>query len=459
MKTVEVSDFTLKNAAKGEKRLTFRDKTEIARVLSGIGVDAIELPEIKNSKEDAVINRTISSVVNCTVAIPVGFSEDSLNEAFSSISSAEKPRLQVVVPVSTVGMEYICHMKAPKMLEKVVELCKAAREKCTDVELVATDATRAEMDFLKQLCKTAAENGAGIVTISDDAGIFMPDEFANIIKEIKSACSAKVYCSTSNSINMAAANAVAAVMAGADGVKTTAMGDITLLAGQFADIVRAKGHDMGIECRLNISGIHRDISSLKVTATSEVVDMAVNETGVTISLNAESTLTEVCEAVRALGYELTDEDSGRVYEEFGRVCSRKDIIGTKELDAIVASAAMQVPSTYHLESYVINSGNVITATANVALVKDGEKFSGISTGDGPINAAFLAIEQIVGFHYELDDFQIQAVTEGHEAVGSAIVKLRHNGVLYSGNGISTDIIGASIRAYLNALNKIVYSGE
>jgi 2-isopropylmalate synthase len=117
---------------------------------------------------------------------------------------------------------------------------------------------------------------------------------------------------------------------------------------------------------------------------------------------------------------------------------------------------MQVPSTYHIESYVINSGNVITATANILLGKGGEKLRGVGVGDGPIDAAFLAIEQIIGHHYELDDFQIQTVTEGRDAMGSALVKLRAGGRVYSGNGISTDIIGASIRAYISALNKIVY---
>ena len=115
-----------------------------------------------------------------------------------------------------------------------------------------------------------------------------------------------------------------------------------------------------------------------------------------------------------------------------------------------------MPTTYFLESYVINSGNIIPATANITMTKNGEKISGLAGGDGPIDAAFLAIEQIVGHHYELDDFQIQSVTEGQEAMGSALVKLRNDGKLYSGKGISTDIIGASIRAYLNALNKIVY---
>jgi hypothetical protein len=106
--------------------------------------------------------------------------------------------------------------------------------------------------------------------------------------------------------------------------------------------------------------------------------------------------------------------------------------------------------------YVINSGNVITATANILLGRGEEKLRGVGVGDGPIDAAFLAIEQIIGHHYELDDFQIQTVTEGRDAMGSALVKLRANGRVYSGNGISTDIIGASIRAYISALNKIVY---
>jgi 2-isopropylmalate synthase len=99
----------------------------------------------------------------------------------------------------------------------------------------------------------------------------------------------------------------------------------------------------------------------------------------------------------------------------------------------------------------------MTATANLILIKDGKELTGVSTGDGPIDAAFHAIEQIIGHHYELDDFNVQAVTKGREAVGSAVIRLRANGKLYSGNGVSTDIVGACIRAYINALNKIVYN--
>jgi 2-isopropylmalate synthase len=146
------------------------------------------------------------------------------------------------------------------------------------------------------------------------------------------------------------------------------------------------------------------------------------------------------------------------YEEVCRVATKKTV-GAKELDAIVATVALQVPDSYKLENYVINNGNIISASAQITLSRDGRKMQGIAIGDGPIDAAFKAIEQIIGHHYELDDFQINSVTEGREAVGSAIVKLRSEGKLYSGQGVSTDIIGASIRAYVNALNKIVYGEE
>jgi 2-isopropylmalate synthase len=172
-------------------------------------------------------------------------------------------------------------------------------------------------------------------------------------------------------------------------------------------------------------------------------------------LDENDTEEAVFTAAVKLGYDLSEEDCAKVYEEFRRVAEKKNV-GAKELDAIIATVALQVPETYKLENYVITSGNIISSSAQITLSKNGEAVQGVQIGDGPINAAFLAIESIIGAHYELDDFQIQSVTEGRQALGSAIVKLRSNGKLYSGNGISTDIIGASIKAYINAVNKIVY---
>ena len=141
------------------------------------------------------------------------------------------------------------------------------------------------------------------------------------------------------------------------------------------------------------------------------------------------------------------------------MAQRKEKVSIRALDAIIASAAMQVPPTYVVDSFVVTSGNTISATAHLRLHKHGKVLEGVCIGDGPIDAAFLAIEQITGHHYELDDFQIQSVTEGREAMGQAIVKLRSSGKVYSGRGLSTDIIGSGILAYLSALNKIVYEEE
>lgn len=163
----------------------------------------------------------------------------------------------------------------------------------------------------------------------------------------------------------------------------------------------------------------------------------------TVSLKQGASIGEVSHAARVLGYDLSDEDLARVYESFGALAAKKPV-SARELDAIIANAALQVPPTYRLVSYVVNSGNIIAATAHIVLTRNGESVQGLSSGDGPIDAALMAIEKIIGHHYELDDFQLQSVTSGREAMGEALVKLRDGGKLYSGRGISTDIVGASI---------------
>jgi len=175
-----------------------------------------------------------------------------------------------------------------------------------------------------------------------------------------------------------------------------------------------------------------------------------------LNLTVRDNKDAVLKVVEKLGYDLSAEDAEKVYETFLRLAEKNEVIEPKELDAIVASVAFQVPPTYHLESFVINSGNTISATCHLRLTRDGALLESVCVGDGPVDAAFQAIDKVVGQHYELDDFQIRSVTEGREAMGEAVVRLRHDGRLYSGRGISTDIVGSSVRAYLSAVNKIAY---
>lgn len=458
MRKIFVSDMTLSIPADGQvTELSFREKLEIAKKIVKSGADALELPLLSDNKEDVIVFKTIASICDgCMVCVPGGDSEEHIKAAYESIKDAENPCIQIVLPVSTVQMEYIYHLKTAKMLEKIAKLCKAASEICETVEFVAQDASRAEAGFAEECCKVAFENGAYAVTLCDDNGDYFPAEFAQLVKSVKESCGAKVYVKTSDKLSMAAANAVAAIEAGADGVKTSAVGDESLSSEAVADILRARGEKLDARSELNITAIHNilaDVTSCdKGYETPEVEDADAQQ----IHLNAESTISDVISAVANLGYELSNEDNGRVYEELKRVCAKKGSVGARELEAVIASSAMQVPSTFHVVNYVINSGNIITATANITLEKNGEKLTGVSTGDGPIDAAFHAIEQIVGHRYELDDFQVQAVTKGREAVGSSLIRLRDEGKIYSGNGVSTDIVGACIRAYVNALNKIVY---
>ncbi len=451
MRSIIVSDRTLCVGTKGAEALTFREKSALAARLCDMGVDAIVLPEIRRPKEETVINRTIcASLGEVGVKIAVGNSEDSMRCAWESISGAKNPSLCVVYPVSTVQMEYQYHKKADAMLETIGAAIRAAAVMCPKVEFVAKDASRAEAGFIAKVCAVAKENGATAVVLCDDAGVWMPEDAAKAVEEAK--CGIDVYVCPSQLLHMGVAVAVAVLRAGAAGI-VTGMGEDGLTPDALADVLRAKGEELGVTTSLRLTEIHRDAEELMKELEEKHSADAKNKK---IRLTSDSTLADVTAAVMALGYELTEHDMGRVHGEVRRVTSKKEYVGGKELEAIVATAAMQVPSTYHLESYVCTSGNVTSSMAQITLTQGDEKLSGISTGDGPIDAAFRAIEQILGHHYELDDFQIHAVTEGRGAIGNALVKLRSAGKLYSGNGASTDIIGASIRAYLNALNKIVY---
>ena len=460
MRKLYVSDITLRILDETlETALSFRERLTIASRLEKSGVNVIELPALTGSKENAVIFRTIAEAVECGIAVPVGFSEESVAAAWNTVHSAAHPILQVILPVSTVQMEYLYHLKAPKMLDKIAQLCKAASAVCADVEFVARDATRAEAGFTAQCCQTAVQNGAKSVTLCDDNGCCFPGELAQLVSEVCASCPAEVFVQPSNALSMAASCCVEALQAGASGVKTSGKGNY-LRADTLADILRAKGSALELTSSLDDTAIHNIFENLFTPDSAPVKTGDSSASGQdTLTLDAGCTISDISAAVGSLGYELSDEDLGKVYDDFKRTAQKKSAIGARELEAIIAASAMQVPSTFHLVSYVVTSGNITSAMANVTLERDGEKISGVSTGDGPIDAAFFAIEQIIGHHYELDDFQIQSITKGREALGSSLIRLRAGGKLYSGNGLSTDIVGAAIRAYINALNKIVYEGK
>ncbi len=459
MKKIIISDITLKKISEDRAvSLLFREKSAIASCADKIGADVIEIPAVKSPREDKIIYKTIAqNVQNAVFAIPVGFNNEDVAVAWECIKDAKKPRLQVELPVSTIQMEYTYHVKQAKMLEKIAALIKEAKAFCSDVEFSALDATRADEDFLITAVKEAENCGASMVTICDDAGVSTPDDIAELVVKVKEAVSIPVYVQVSDRISMAVASAFSAIKTGADGLKCAMVGKNALLTGEISDAINACGTQIDAEIKLNNTKIHASIDDMLSSINHDAYENeeTISE-GKKILIDSDSTVVQVAQAAAVLGYELSDSDVGNVYKVIKQVCEKKGAVGYKEFEAIIASSAMQAPSTYHFETYTTTSSNMSASMSQVTLKCNDEIICGVSNGDGPIDSVFRAIEQCIGHHYELDDFQVQSVTEGKEALGSALVRLRNNGKLYSGNGTSTDIVAASIRAYINALNKIVF---
>ncbi len=461
MRNITITDMTMRQSGK----LSFREKIELVKYLDKLGVDVIEVSPITSPKVDRLLIKSISSaVLGSTVAVSVGLSEENISIAWGALEEAKHPRLQVTAPVSAVQMEYLAGKKPGAMLEAIKDLVEKCRRLCPEVELIADDATRADPGFLQEAVRTAIEAGASVITLCDAAGMMLPDQITSFIQNTYEAVpelkNVTLGIACKNELSMADSCAVAAIRWGAGEVKCAAYGEDVICLETMAKVISARGSSFDVTCAIRTTQMKRILSQVAWMCQTGRSRTSPFDSGVRpgegLFLTAHDDLTAVMKAVAKLGYDLSEEDGTRVYEAFSRIAAKKEKVGARELDAIVASAAMQVPPTYRMESYVINSGNTISATAHIRLEKNGAVKEGISLGDGPIDAAFLAIEQIAGHHYELDDFQIQAVTEGREAMGEAVVKLRSGGKLFSGRGISTDIVGASVHAYINALNKIVY---
>ena len=456
----------MKQAAdKAGYAFSFREKIELAKMLDRLGLSVIETGPIADGKTDSLLIKSIASAVqNGAVAVPLNIAEaDTVATTWNALKCAAHPRLQISVPVSTVQMEYFCHKKPAAVLELIGKLTKSCRDLCADVEFVAEDFGRADKDFLPQAVKAAVDNGATIVTVCDAAGNLLPEEFFEMVKQVKALLpdGVKLGVRCSNEFYLADSCAIAAVRAGADEIKTAPFGNFTVSLERFVKILNVKADVCGVCCDVRATELHHGVEQIKrLCQTNRSKPTSFSNLSpadrADIQLTIHDSKETVIEAVKSLNFELTDEDAQNVYDAFLKVAESNEVVGSKELDAIVATVAFQVPPTYKLGSYVINSGNQISATCHITLKKGDQVLDSVCVGDGPIDAAFQAIDKVIGHHYELDDFQIQSVTEGREAMGETVVRLRSEGKIYSGRGISTDIVGSSIAAYINAVNKIAF---
>ncbi len=465
MSQIKISDITMKQSGK-DFSLSFKEKLEIPKLLDKLDVAVIELEGIEQPKIDPLRIKSVASTVkNSIVAVPVSLTAESVETTWNALKEAKHPRLQVFASVSPVQMEYLFHKKPAAMLKTIEEIVKACCEKTADVEFIADDATRSDSAFLYEAIKTAITSGAKTITICDATGAILPDEFAAFIdalyENVPELNEVTLGISCSNELAMADACAIAAIQHGAREIKAAAYQINQISLPHISRLLAMKGDSCGVTCSVRTVEMNRIIKQIEwmcqtSRSKNSPFDNGVQDVENDMSLTSMDNMSTVLKAVEKLGYDLSEEDGAQVWDAFQKIAARKDVISSKELDTIVASAAMQVPATYVLNTYSITASNSAASMAHMVLNKNGQTLEGVALGDGPVDAAFLALENILGCHYELDDFQIRSVTEGREAMGETVVKLRSNGKLYSGRGISTDIVGSSIQAYISALNKIVY---
>lgn len=466
MREVKIADISLRESDQlTASGLSFKQKIEMAKLLEKLKIDVLETGFLSDAPADTVLVRTLSTMLEGSViCVPVSLDRAVIERAAGALSKAKKARLNLIVPASTVQMEYIYKLKADTVLGQVREAVSYCASLCPDVEFTAEDATRAEGDFLAAMLQAAIDAGAKTVTLCDATGEKTPDELtaflASVLQKTPALQGVTLSLHLRDNLGLASASALAAMTSGVQQLKVAFDNPGQLSLEQLLNVLKVRGEALGITYGTNLTALFRTCRQLEAItgavrtgrASAAMPDGPEDQQE---ALRSDADIGAVRRRIEQLGYDVSDDDINEIYRVFKEV-SRSKKVENRDLEALVAETAGQVAPTYQLDNFVINSGNAITATAFVRVLKAGAPLQAISIGDGPIDAAFLAIEQILGRHFELDAFRIQAVTEGREAMGDAIVKLRSDGRLYSGRGLSTDIVGASIRAYLSAVNKIVY---
>ena len=457
---VIICDETLRENLTGKSlEMSFKEKLTVARQLDELKVDIIGCGPINDPKTDSILVRTISTFIkNSKISCSAKATKESIDLAYDAIKGSKDAIIAIEFPSTVMQMEYMYHKKPEKMLETIKELISYAKSLGVLTEAVFLDATRAENKYMIDAINQASE--ADFISVMDSAGIALPNEFNAFVKNLKENTKTNKFgIGCSNNLSLASASVIESIN-DIDYVKTTIFGDELPKLDNICEIIKTLGNKNKFEMNVDatkakdlINDIRNGHASLNqpITSTDTVTDVKLLDKNV-----KEEELNEI---IKTLGYDLSVNDQNAVYESFLNTVSKKAQIKLKELDVIIANVAMQVPQTYKLDNFVINSGNKIKSTSTITMTKGNVELFGIAYGDGPIDASFKAIEQIIGRSFELDDFKIKATTEGAESMGEALIKLRYNGKLYSGNGVSTDINGASIRAYIQAINKIIYDEE
>jgi 2-isopropylmalate synthase len=497
MERIIIFDTTLRDGEQAPgASLNQREKLEIAQALSDLGVDVIEAGFPISSKGDFEAVRAVAKSIKgpsiCGLARAI---KKDIDAAYLAIKPAACPRIHVFLATSKIHMKYKLKKAEGEILRLARESVRYARKKCADIEFSPEDASRSERAFLFQVIESVIDEGATTINIPDTVGYTDPEEYGALIKAIREnvpnihKAVISVHCH--NDLGLAVANSLAAVKNGARQVECTinglgeragnaSMEEIVMAIKTRKDIfqeldTRIKTNQIYKVSRLvskltgfliapnkaivgsnafrHESGIHQD-GILKERSTYEIIrPQDVGFYGSGIVLGKHSGRHAFDERLKVLGFHLTRAQLDKAFVRFKQLADKKKNIFDDDLRTIVEDEIRVVRLLWQLDGFQVNSGTHVTPESAVKLKKKGKLFAGSSTGDGPVDACFKAVDKIVGIKGELLDYRLEAVTSGKDAIGEVNLKVKIKNKVIYGRGSSTDVIEASVLAYLNAVNK------
>lgn len=499
MRKIYIFDTTLRDGEQSPGvNLNTQEKVEIALQLEKLGVDRIEAGFPAASPGDlASVNAVARAVKNASI---IGLSrsrEQDIEAVREALQGAQDPCLHLFLATSPIHRKHKLRMDKHQVLETAEAAIKYAKKYFSKIEFSPEDAGRTELDFLIEVTTMAIRAGATVVNIPDTVGYMTPWEFGNIFKVLKENVpgieNIQLSAHCHDDLGMATANALAAVMNGADQVEGTINGigeragntsleEVAMALETRQDYFQAKtglvlneiyrtsrlvskltgmvvpGNKaiVGANAFAHESGIHQD-GMLKEKTTYEIMlPETIGVKSSTLVLGKHSGRHAFREKLVDLGYELSDEQVNTAFGKFKVLADKKKEVSDEDLRALIEEKLIETPEVFALEFIQLSYGNQSVPTATVRINKlEGGFIEEVAIGNGSVDAIYKAIDRATGEEVELDDYSIKSVTHGKDALGEVHVVMKQNGYSALGRGVSTDILEASARAYIDALNRLI----
>ena len=499
MDKVIIFDTTLRDgeqAAGGT--LNIQEKLEIARQLERLNVDVIEAGFPISSPGDFEAVRLIAKEIRTPIICALARAHPGdIDRAWEAVKEAEHPRIHVFLSASDIHMLHQLRKSREQILEMSRDMVSRAKKYTDDIEFSPMDASRANPEFIYQVLKSVISAGATTVNIPDTVGYAIPDEFGKLIEGIFQnvanieQATVSVHCH--DDLGLAVANSLEAVRQGARQVECTINGigeragnasleEIVMAIKTRSDFfklstglstrqiyktsrlvselsgfsVQPNKAIIGANAFRHESGIHQD-GVIKMAKTYEIMDpRTVGIPASSLVLGKLSGRNAFKERLAEMGYSLSDEDLNRAFKAFKELADKKKRIADRDIESLVAQELRSVSEVYHLDRLQVTCGDRGIPTASVRLIgPDGEVLEDAALGTGPVDAVCKAINRLVAVPNTLTEFSVKSVTEGIDAIGEVLIRVESEGVTYTGRGADTDIISASAKAYMNALNRLL----